>query len=288
MVYEERLEAEYARALEKSRRTGKPMEIDPRGRAIMPRWPLLTGILPFLLSRGVPVRWFALSVGFIGALSILLYGLEMAMSGGMGAIAGMCFFAIGCIATMLCAAVAASALLAIVTESSEGNREVQYWPGIHDWFGDMLILGVAGMVSAIPGWLIARFVAADDVQIGLCIGGGMLICLPIGSCSVGHQFAVGVVSGRCSAAWRNVRFRVAVLPGNRPAGRGLRGVHSRRRTEPERGVAGPDVFLGPAAVRAAAGATRLAPGGSHARPRIIKPRPSVAVLGDHKKYRTAF
>ena len=50
-------------ALEKSRRTGKPMEIDVRGRPIMPRWPLLTGILPFLFSSGVPVRWLAISVG---------------------------------------------------------------------------------------------------------------------------------------------------------------------------------------------------------------------------------
>ena len=57
MLHEEEHEAEYQRALEKSQRTGKPMEIDHEGRPIMPHWPLVSGIIPFLCSRGVLARW---------------------------------------------------------------------------------------------------------------------------------------------------------------------------------------------------------------------------------------
>ncbi len=47
MFREEEQEAEVTRAIEKMKRTGKPMEIDSRGRHVMPRYPLLTGIWNF-------------------------------------------------------------------------------------------------------------------------------------------------------------------------------------------------------------------------------------------------
>ena len=44
------------------------------------------------------------------------------MTGGIGAIAGMCFFAIGCVLTMLWLHPPPQRFLQIVTESAEGNR----------------------------------------------------------------------------------------------------------------------------------------------------------------------
>src|SRR5205823_6587163 len=79
MLHEEQAEEAYARALEKSKRTGKPMEIDSRGRPIMPRWPLISGILPFVISSHVPVVAVALTVGFAAAGVVFMKGLEMAM-----------------------------------------------------------------------------------------------------------------------------------------------------------------------------------------------------------------
>jgi DNA-directed RNA polymerase subunit RPC12/RpoP len=179
MAHEERQEAEYQRALEKSRRTGKPMEIDFRGRPVLPRWPLVTGIIPFLFSQGVPGRWFALSSGLIASVLLVVTSVEDAMQGAGGAFIGMCFLALGSILTMICAAATASALLAIVTESSEGNREIQYWPGVHDWFGDLLVVAVGGMVSAFPGWLVSRFAATGPEEVGLWIAGSIFVCLPL-------------------------------------------------------------------------------------------------------------
>jgi hypothetical protein len=199
MEFEERQEAEWQRAVEKSRRTGKPMEIDTRGRPIMPRWPLVSGIVPFLFSKGVPVRWFALSLAFIAALSLLLSGLAMAMSGGMAAVGGMCIFAAGCVGTMVVAAYTASILLVIITESSDGNREIQDWPFIFDWFGDLLLFGVAGAVSAIPGWAIGKIpglVLPERYQLLLAVS-GWLFFLPIVLMSQLDINSIwGVLSGR--------------------------------------------------------------------------------------------
>jgi len=154
MLHEERAEQEYEAAIEKSRRTGKPMEIDIHGRPIMPRWPLITGVLPILFKPGVATRWLALSAALIAAGSIVLFGIRLSMTSQMGAIAGMCFFAIGCVMTMLCGAFAASVSTAIITASAEGSRDVDDWPHLLDWFGHGLMFGISGIMSAVPGWLI--------------------------------------------------------------------------------------------------------------------------------------
>jgi DNA-directed RNA polymerase subunit M/transcription elongation factor TFIIS len=162
MVHEEEQEAEYERALEKSRRTGKPMEIDRRGRPILPRSPLLTGILPFLFSRGVPIVWLALSVGFAAASFVLIMGIQLSMAG-EAALAGMPIFAAGVGLTALCASALSAMLLQVVIESSEGNRKVQHWPPLIDWFGSLLYTVTAGMISAIPGWAIAQIPSLNFV-----------------------------------------------------------------------------------------------------------------------------
>ncbi|HVT28231.1 MAG TPA: hypothetical protein VHE81_09480, partial [Lacipirellulaceae bacterium] len=82
MVHEEEQEAEYARAMEKARRAGKPMSVDRHGRPILPRWPLITGIIPFLFSRGVPVRWIGYSLVCMIYDAIGMYGLSSIGTGG--------------------------------------------------------------------------------------------------------------------------------------------------------------------------------------------------------------
>lgn len=179
MVYEEERKAELAQALDKARRTGKPLPFDARGRPILPRWPLVTGIAPFLFSRGVPVRWLALSVGFMFAASIVLSGLEAAVAGGMGALYGMCAFAIGIILSLIVLAAACTFVVSIIIESSEGNQRIQYWPDVFDWFANLLYVSVAALVSAFPGWAIAHFATRDSQQVALWIGGSLFVCLPI-------------------------------------------------------------------------------------------------------------
>jgi DNA-directed RNA polymerase subunit M/transcription elongation factor TFIIS len=181
MMHEERAEAEYARALEKSKRTGKPMEIDIHGRPVLPRWPLVSGILPFLFSSGVPIAWIALSIGFFMSGHVLLFGLGMAMMGGFAAIGGMCIFAMGCVMTMLCASALFSIMLQTIMESSMGNRHIQDWPSFLDWFGNLIYVGVAYATSAIPGYAIAQIppLNSEPGMAALLCAVSVVLCLPI-------------------------------------------------------------------------------------------------------------
>jgi hypothetical protein len=208
-IYEEERDSEYGRALEKSRRTGKPMEVDVRGRPVMPRWPLLTGVLPFLFSKNVPVRIVGIGIGLFACISLVLLGLETASSGGMAALAGMCIFALGCALTMVCSSVAFSMFLTIVSESSDGTKEIQNWPIIFDWFGDFFVFAVATMMSALPGWAISRFVPGGELVATAIITASMVICFPI---AVLSQLDIGSMWGilsphvlksvaRCPFSW---------------------------------------------------------------------------------------
>jgi DNA-directed RNA polymerase subunit M/transcription elongation factor TFIIS len=221
MLHEVEQAAEYERALEKSRRTGKPMEIDIRGRPIMPRWPLIKGVLPFLFSSGVPVIWLALSVGYYAAGSVFLWGLRTAMMGGMAALAGMCLFAVGVVMTMVCSAAFFSVLMQIITESSEGNRRINQWPSFIDWFGSLLYFGTAIMMSAVPGAAIAQIPAIhEDPELSAtAISVGVLIFLPIillSQLHIGSPWAI--LSGRvlaslfkCPFSWAFFYFECALL-----------------------------------------------------------------------------
>jgi predicted Zn finger-like uncharacterized protein len=178
-IYEEERNSDYGRALEKSRRTGKRMEVDVRGRPILPRWPLITGVLPFLVSRDVPIRLLAVGLGFFSTLSIAIYGIEMAMQGGIAAIGGMCLFALGCALTMVCASFAFSCFFTIVADSSEGVNQIESWPGLLDWFGGLLTFVVAGTMCTFPGYVIAQFVDHQQLLPSLLISLCPVIFFPI-------------------------------------------------------------------------------------------------------------
>jgi hypothetical protein len=133
----------------------------------------------------------------------------MAAGGGFGAIGGMCFFAIGLILTMICAAMAFSCFAAIVTESSEGVKQIHTWPPILDWFGSFFAVVVAGMMSAVPGWAIGSLALADPSHRGLAIAASMVICFPLillSQLDIGSMWAIispRVLTSlaRCPLSW---------------------------------------------------------------------------------------
>src|SRR5215212_98004 len=169
MLHEEQFEDEYRQALEKSQRTGKPMEIDHRGRPIMPRWPLISGVFPFLFSRAIPVVWLVLSLAFAAATWVLMTGYTMASSG-TNPFTGVFMIAGGSALLMVTTAAAYSCLLQIIMESSEGNRTVYHWPTLTDWLVSLLWLGVAVPMSALPGWAIGHIPGvASNPQIAVIL-----------------------------------------------------------------------------------------------------------------------
>ena len=161
MLYEEEARAERARQAEKAARgdTRGP-QYDDGGRPLMPRWPLVTRVLPFLFSKGVPARWAVLSVGLMAVSGLMVLGEWMMSQGQFGVAGGFNFMIMGFVVLAIWLAAAAAIAVTIVTESSEGNDEVQHWPSpvFTEWWGELLYVVFAALVSPCPG--LARRAAA--------------------------------------------------------------------------------------------------------------------------------
>jgi DNA-directed RNA polymerase subunit RPC12/RpoP len=222
-IYEEERDSEYGRALAESRRTGKPMKIDVRGRPVLPRWPLITGILPFLISSHVPEWWLALTVGFMGGGYLISEALIWGGAGGLAAMSALMFFIFGTLITFLVTAVCSCVLKAIVTESSEGNDRVHNWGTryVGDWFPELLFLVMAVFASVFPGAIIMRLAGGDLVMQFLVGGAGAVMFFPIVYFSqLDFNSPWGVLSGRilkslgtCAGSWIVFYLESALLFG---------------------------------------------------------------------------
>jgi hypothetical protein len=181
MEYEQEEEAKYERALAESRRTGKPMKIDVRGRPVMPRWPLLVGILPFFFSAGVAERWLALSFGYCAAGYLISEGLIWGGLGGLATMSALMFFIAGMILCLVLTAAGSGMFRAVVIESSEGNDRVEDWGTryIADWFSDLLYLVMALFASVFPGWAIARLATQDIAILALASAASAAVWFPL-------------------------------------------------------------------------------------------------------------
>jgi predicted Zn finger-like uncharacterized protein len=181
MLHEQQQELAYARAKEKAERTGKPMEIDVRGRSVLPRWPLLSGFAPFVFTLEVFARWLSMSVAFSIPAFFLLAAIAVAMMGGMAAIGAMCIFACGAVLMMLAVAFISGTMLQIITESAVGESKLETWPTFSDWFGAFLLFIVSGMLSALPGSALGSIPALDGFEgaRALVVIAGLVIVWPI-------------------------------------------------------------------------------------------------------------
>lgn len=190
LLYEEEESAERGKAASAKPKKRPKARTDVRGRPIMPRFPLLTGVLPFIVSRGTPVRWLVLSLTFLPGAWLFAYSLSSINQslgagsvggGGMGAIMGVCFMVLAVIAGVMWASAAASVCLTVVTESAEGHDQIQHWPpaNLMEWFPDLFYLLIALPVSGFPGWLIGRLATTDPTQQALWIVGSVWMYLPL-------------------------------------------------------------------------------------------------------------
>jgi predicted Zn finger-like uncharacterized protein len=186
-IAEQEREAELQRAMEESRRTGRPMKYDERGRAVLPRFPLLTGILQFPFSSGCPSRWVALTVGLLIWSGLLLDGVlhwanwNNHNGDTQAAFAGLVETLMGGAIVVIWFASVSSVFIAIVAESAVGTDRVDDWPSlnfIHS-LSEMLPLGVAIMFSAAPGWIIGKLTGVDTGIAAMMAGGSLVLLLPL-------------------------------------------------------------------------------------------------------------
>lgn len=190
LLYEEEEETERTAAATSKKHRGKRRRTDARGRPVMPRFPLLTGVVSFLFDEAAVTRWFVLSVSLILVGCVLVdavhtwyvwqpgkrnYGEFMA------AAAALAQTLIGAITFLLWLGAASSIFVVVVSESSDGHDRVHGWPKLSflDSVADMGYVVVGMMVSTVPGWIIGQFAAQEPWQRALWAGGCLLVCFPI-------------------------------------------------------------------------------------------------------------
>jgi DNA-directed RNA polymerase subunit RPC12/RpoP len=186
-IAEERQEAEYAAAAQKSERTGRRMALDTRGRPVLPPYPLLTGIAEFPFTSGVPTRWIVLT------LCLALWGVPMIdglrgwiawsapNGGGEAVFAALAETFIAAPLALVWYASLSSIVIAIFSQSAVGARRVDDWPSlnfIHS-MSETLPLGIAITFCMAPGWGIAHVFANEFWQELVAGGITLILGLPI-------------------------------------------------------------------------------------------------------------
>jgi hypothetical protein len=120
---------------------------------------------------------------------------------------------------MVTAAIAFSCFLAVVTESSEGVKQIQDWPSLMDWFGNFLALVIAAMVSGFPGYATSFLLPQDEIVRTIAIAASVVVSFPV---VVLSQLDVGSMWGvlsprilqsmlRCPISWFTFLVQSALI-----------------------------------------------------------------------------
>jgi hypothetical protein len=180
-------EAKMRRAREESERTGRPMKYDERGRPVLPRFPLLTGILPFLFSASCLLRLFVLTLTLLVWGGLLLDGVSHWANwnnhngDGQVAFAGLAETLMGGAIFIVWFAAFASIAIAIIADSAVGADRIEDWPSlnfIHS-IAEILPTAIAITFSAAPGYLLAQLIAQEPWQTAALAGGSLILGLPL-------------------------------------------------------------------------------------------------------------
>jgi DNA-directed RNA polymerase subunit RPC12/RpoP len=222
MLYEEERAAELAAEQEIERRTGKKMR-DARGRPILPRWPLFTGVWRMLVTEEIIARWILLSIvlGFAG--QFLSEALFTPIQGQLEAIK-LIFTVLGGFLMLAWIAMAGPLIVAIVGESSDGEDRLNQPPRLlaFDWFNEMFSVLMAAAVAGLCGfgaWQLARLTSLEPILSAAIATAVVLIVLPVALLSTLLEGTpVGVLSprlvsslGRCSGAWLQFYLQTFIL-----------------------------------------------------------------------------
>jgi DNA-directed RNA polymerase subunit M/transcription elongation factor TFIIS len=199
-------------------------KLDARGRPKLPRMPLVTGILPFLFSRGVPGWWVLLTLGYAVCGFLILDAAQFAAAGGRATFAALISFLLGAIPGVVLVAVTATVWVTVIAESSDGHDEIQNWNtgSFLEWFGYLPYLVAAASASAVPGALASSLVTNDQwirAAVGLT---STIAALPIVTLSqLDNDTPWGILSGRilatlgrCPGSWLLFYIETGVMLGS--------------------------------------------------------------------------
>jgi DNA-directed RNA polymerase subunit RPC12/RpoP len=169
MLYEQEREAELAREAADKASGKKPRQrTDVHGRAIMPRWPLLTDVLPFMFSPGLLARWMAMSAALLITSITLAEGVIAWRTSPDPRLifAGLTGTLFGAVGLLLWFAAFSGMLVAIVSESSEGHDRVHGWPPANfiESMPELFCVLIAASLGAAPGFAIGQWLTSITWQ----------------------------------------------------------------------------------------------------------------------------
>jgi DNA-directed RNA polymerase subunit RPC12/RpoP len=184
MLYEQEREAELAREAADAARGKKPRQrTDVRGRAIMPRWPLLSGVLPFTFSLGLLARWLAMSValwivGFTLAEGVIAW---QAWASPITIFGGLIATLFGAVGLLLWFALFSGTLVAVVSESSEGHDRVHAWPPANfiESMPELFCVLIAASASSAPGFAIGQLLTKITWQQAAATAASFWVLFPL-------------------------------------------------------------------------------------------------------------
>ena len=185
---------------------------EPSVRPTPPRWPLLHGVLGFLLDPGAIVFWSVLSFWGTICVSLLTAAIVLAANPSIPTWLGSVFaHGFTGIAGSIWIVFNSGCCLAILQESAAGNRTIEEWPGfaLVDLFLESFYIINSTIFSAAAAWFLTAPLAGIAVLRAFCEVGLFLIVFPIvllsmleaGSCLMPVSPAVYVGLRRSWRTW---------------------------------------------------------------------------------------
>ncbi len=185
---------------------------EPSIRPTPPRWPLLQGVLVFLLEPGAIVYWSVLS--FLGTSCVSLLAMAIGLSSISSAptwLASMSLYGITAAVGALLVMVNASCCLTILQESAAGNRAIEDWPGlaIIDYLLETFYIVNSVLISAAIVWFLSYPLAGFGIARDFFVVGCFVMLFPVmllsmleaGSCLSPVSLAVYAGMRRSRRSW---------------------------------------------------------------------------------------
>lgn len=222
MLYEQEEEAERARRLARGYRGPK---VDARGRPVLPRWPLVSGVWRMLATQEIIARWVLLSIVFGFAAQLLGEALLTPIQGVAEAVK-LVFAVLGGIVACGWLAMAAPLIVAIVCDSAIGEDELRQPPKLlaFDWWGELFSFVNSAALAGIGSWgawHLAQLASLGDVAAAGIATAVILFVTPVAMLSTALEGSpFDVLSprvlrsfGHCAGAWMLFYTQTAMLAG---------------------------------------------------------------------------
>ncbi len=155
---------------------------EPSVRPTLPRWPLVQGVITFMLEPGAIVYWAIFSIMGTVSASMIVLALFLGQTRSVATWAGSMLF--GAAAFMLTIGFLifnSTTCLAILQESAAGNKKIEEWPGLAvlEYFMEAFFVINSLMSAVAVAWFISYPLAGMETARAIVIAVCFVVLFPI-------------------------------------------------------------------------------------------------------------